>query len=69
MQDQSKEAINWAITAFLGYLADMILMMILIGLLVILAVGITHIVVCILGALNASKGTRYRAPFAVRLLK
>jgi uncharacterized Tic20 family protein len=69
VQDQSKEAMNWFITGFLAYLAGMVLMIVLIGILVIAAVAICHLVFCIMGAISASKGVRYRTPFALRLLK
>ncbi len=67
--DQAKEALNWSITAILGYVAGMILSLILIGLLVILAVGILHLVFCIMGAIACSKGQAFRCPFALRLIK
>ena len=49
--DQSKEALNWSITAAIGYVAGVILSIILIGFLVLLAVGICHLVFCIMGAI------------------
>ncbi len=56
VQDQSKEALNWSITAIIGYFAGVILTFILIGILVLMAVGICHLVFCILGAVAASNG-------------
>ena len=69
MQDQAKEALNWAITAIIGYFAGVVLTVILIGPLVIVAVGICHLVICIMGVLAAQEGKRFRAPFAIRLIK
>jgi uncharacterized Tic20 family protein len=69
VQDQSKEALNWSITAIIGYFAGVILTFILIGILVLMAVGICHLVFCILGAVAASNGKPFRAPFAIRLIK
>jgi uncharacterized Tic20 family protein len=66
--DQAKEALNWSITAIIGYVAGMLLMFVLIGGLVMLAVGICHLIFCILGAVAASKGENYRVPFALRLI-
>jgi uncharacterized Tic20 family protein len=54
--DQSKVALNGGITAALGYLAGSILMIVLIGSLVISAVGRCHLVSCIMG------GDLYRRP-------
>jgi uncharacterized Tic20 family protein len=67
--DQSKEALNWAITAVIGYFAGVILTFILIGVLVFVVVGICHLVFCVMGAIAASNGKPYRAPFAIRLIK
>lgn len=67
--DQSKECLNWNITALIGYVAGVILTFILIGILVLFAVGIAHLVFCIMGAIAASNGKPFRAPFALRLIK
>lgn len=67
--DQAKEALNWSITATIGYIAGMILTVILIGVFLMMAVGICHLVFCIMGAVATSKGNAFRAPFALRLVK
>jgi len=67
--EQSKEALNWSITAIIGYIAGTILAIILIGFLVMAAVGILHLVFCIMGIIAASSGQSYRVPFALRLIK
>ena len=69
IEDQSKEALNWCITATIGYVAGLILTAILIGALVLVAVGICHLVFCIMGAVAVSSGKPFRVPFAIRLLK
>ncbi|MBI1890153.1 MAG: DUF4870 domain-containing protein [Burkholderiales bacterium] len=69
IQDQAKEALNWSITAMIGYVAGVILMVVLIGAIVMLAVGICHLVFSIMGAIAVSKGQNFRVPFALRLIK
>lgn len=69
IQDQSKEALNWSITAIIGYFAGFILTFILIGILVLMAVGICHLVFCIMGAVAVSNGKPFRVPYALRLIK
>lgn len=69
VQDQAKEALNWSITATVVYVAGLILSVILIGFLVIAAVGIAQLVFCIMGAIATSNGKEFRVPFAVRLIK
>ena len=67
--DQSKEALNWSITAIIGYFAGQILAFIFIGVLVLIVVLLAHLIFCIMGAIAASNGQQYRVPFAVRLIK
>lgn len=67
--DQAKEALNWSITAIIGYFVGVVLTFIVIGVVVMMVVGICHVVFCIMGALATSKGKPFRAPFAVRLIK
>lgn len=69
LADQSKEALNWSITLFLGSLIGGVLCIILIGFLVLFALGILNIVFCILGAVAVSNGKVFRTPFALRLIK
>ena len=66
--DQAKEALNWSITAAIGYAAAMILTFVLIGFLVFVALGLCHLVFCVLGAIGASSGKAFRVPFALRLI-
>ncbi len=67
--DQSREALNWSITAILGVVAGAILTVILIGILVIWAVALCNLIFCIMGVINVSSGQKFRVPFAVRLIK
>lgn len=69
VHDQSKEALNWSITAMIGYFAGFILTFVLIGVLVLFAVGICHLVFCVMGAMATSAGKPFRVPFAIRLIK
>lgn len=69
VQSQSKEALNWSITAIIAYIAGFILTFILIGVLVIAAVGICHLIFCIMGAVATSNGKDFKVPYALRLIK
>lgn len=66
---QSKEALNWSITAAIGYVAGLILSVILVGILVLFAVGICHLVFCIMGAVACSSGKDFKVPYTLRLIK
>ena len=62
--DQSKEALNWSITAIIGYCVGVITTFILIGFLVLFVIGICHLLFCVLGA--AAGSSRQTVPRAVR---
>ena len=67
--DQSKEALNWSITAFIIYVIGLITTVLLIGLVIIPILFICHLIFCIMGAVGTSKGDTFRVPFALRLIK
>ncbi len=69
LADQSKEALNWSITVFIGTVIGGILCIILIGFLVLFVIGILNLVFCILGVIATSNGKGFRVPFAIRLIK
>lgn len=69
IQDQSKEALNWSITSFIGYVIASVLTFIVIGVILFPIIGLCHLVFCIMGAMATSKGKEFRVPFAIRLVK
>ncbi|MRI33062.1 DUF4870 domain-containing protein [Endozoicomonas sp. OPT23] len=69
IRDQSKEALNWSITSFIGFLIASALTFVGIGLLLYPIIGLCHLIFCILGAIGASKGDSFRVPWAIRLIK
>jgi uncharacterized protein len=70
IQEQSKEALNWAITSIFASIICLILTFIVIGAFLFPVLMIVNLVFCIMGAVAASKGDAgFRVPFAVRLIK
>jgi uncharacterized protein len=69
LADQSKEALNWSITVFIGTAIGWVLCLILIGFLVLGALWIVNLVFCILGVVATVNGQLFRTPFAIRLIK
>jgi len=69
VEGQSKESLNWSITAILAYLVASLLSFIVIGVFLMPIIGICHLVFCIMGAIATSKGNNFRVPFAIRLIK
>ncbi|MEL0081860.1 MAG: DUF4870 domain-containing protein [Gammaproteobacteria bacterium] len=67
--DQAKEALNWSITVVIGYVASLILTIILIGPLLMFAIGACNLVFGVLGAIGCSKGEQFRVPWTLRLVK
>lgn len=66
---QAKESLNWSITALIGYAAGLILTMILVGVLVLIALAIIHLVFCVMGAVACSDGKDFKVPYTLRLIK
>jgi uncharacterized protein len=69
VDDQGKEALNWQITFIIGYIVSGMLTFVVIGCFLMPALFVCNIVFCILGAVAANKGERYRYPFALRLIR
>ena len=67
--DQVREALNWSITAIIGWAAGWLLTFFLIGPLVVWLVMVCNLVFSVMGALACSKGEQYRVPVALRLIK
>lgn len=67
-KDQSVEALNFQITAFIASVASMIIGFVL-PIPLFLLVWVAVLVLSIMGALAANKGQTYRYPFALRLIK
>lgn len=69
VDDQGKEALNFQITMLLAYMVAGFLTFVLIGLLLMPLLVAANFVLCVLAAVAASKGRRYRYPLAIRLLR
>jgi uncharacterized Tic20 family protein len=66
--EQAREALNFQITVLIGYVAAWVLAFVLVGFLLLPAIYVTNLVLCIIAAVNVSKGAEYRYPFALRLI-
>ena len=67
--DQAKEALNFQITLIIAYFISGILTLVLIGFLLLAALGIGNLVLCIIAEMKANNGERYRYPLTLRLIK
>jgi hypothetical protein len=66
--EQAREALNFQVTILIGYVIAWVLAWVLVGFLLLSAIYVANIVLCIVAAVNASKGENYRYPFALRLI-
>jgi len=75
VDDQAKEALNFAITISLACVALVMLTILSLGIGALLtiplmmAIGIAALVMIIIAAMKAHEGVAYRYPFAIRLVK
>lgn len=69
INDQGKEVLNWCITLVIGFIACLLLTLIVIGAFLMPVLWLLNIIFCIMGAIKTNKGIAYRYPFAIRLLK
>ncbi len=69
VKDQAREALNFQITIVIAGFVSVILMAVLIGIVLIIVVGVIDVIFCIMAAVSASKGERYRYPINIRFIK
>ena len=75
VNDQAKEALNFAITVSILFLALLILTLMTLGVGALLTVplmliiGVAALVFVVIAAIKANEGVAYRYPFSLRLVK
>ncbi len=68
VDDQGREALNFQITITLLVFVGVLLCFVLIGFLLLPALGIYAVIMTIIAAIRANEGVAYRYPFTLRLL-
>ncbi len=68
VEQQAKEALNFQITVLLAWLVAFALVFVLIGIFLLPLIGLGSLILCILAAIKAYAGERYRYPLTLRLL-
>ena len=69
VDEHGRETMNYQVSLIIYYAAAWLSCAIFIGLLLVPALTIVHIVLAILGAIKANKGEPWRYPIAIRFLK
>lgn len=64
-----KEALNFQITVVIAIIVSWLLCFIVIGCVLLPAVGICNLVFCIIAAMKANSGELYRYPVSIRFIK
>lgn len=64
-----KEALNFQITMFIGYILGFILTFVFIGIFILFACWILSLVCAIIAALKANEGQPYRYPISWRIIR
>lgn len=69
VDDQGREAINFQISFTIYAIVSAILIILLIGIVMLIALGIAWVVLTIIAAVRANEGVSYRYPMTLRLIK
>ena len=69
VDDQGKEVVNFQISLTLYLIASAFLILVLIGFAALIGLFIFSLVVTVRGAIEASKGHRYRYPLTIRFIQ
>ena len=66
--EESKEALNFQITVLIAWVVAGALTVVLIGFVLMPLIWVANVILCILAAVQASKGQSYRYPMTLRLI-
>jgi len=66
--EQAREALNFQLTVFIGYVVSGLLMIVFIGFLLYGLIALVNLVFSIVAAVKVSEGIPYRYPFNLRLV-
>jgi uncharacterized Tic20 family protein len=67
--DQGKEVVNFQISIAIYGIISAILIIVLIGIVMLIALGIFALIMGIVGMMKANEGIAYRYPMTIRLIK
>jgi uncharacterized Tic20 family protein len=68
VDDQGKESLNFQISFTIYCIFAAILAVILIGFILLIALGIAFLILVIIAAVKANEGEKFRYPFTIRLI-
>jgi uncharacterized Tic20 family protein len=69
VDNQGKEALNFQLTLLIVWIVGGVTTFFCVGFFILLAAMIIDLIFCIMGAMKANKGERYRYPVSIRFIK
>ncbi|UCG79495.1 MAG: DUF4870 domain-containing protein [Nitrospirota bacterium] len=69
VDDQGKESLNFQISMTIYYIVSAVLMLVVIGCVLLVALGIFNLIVVIIASVKANRGERYRYPLCIRFIR
>lgn len=69
VDEQGKEALNFQISCMIYILISIILCLILVGFVLLIAIGIAELILVIMAAVKANEGVSFRYPLTIRFIK
>ena len=68
IDDQGKEALNFQLTVLIALVVSSALTFVVIGCFLLPLVAVVNVVFCIIAAIRANEGQRYRYPVTIRMI-
>ena len=69
VREHARESLNFQLTLLIAYFVGFILLAVLIGILVLAAVGIIQLVLVIVATVKAADNQMYRYPFSIKFIQ
>lgn len=69
VREHAKESLNFQITLAIAYIVSIILIILLVGILMLMALGFVHLILVIVAAVRAADNQLYRYPFSIRIIR
>jgi uncharacterized Tic20 family protein len=69
VDDQGKESLNFQISMAIYFIIGAILIPVFIGIPILIALGLFHIIIVVVAAVKSNSGEKYRYPLCIRFIK
>lgn len=69
VRHHARESLNFQITLAIAYLVSFLLIIVVIGIVMLMALGLVHLIFVIIATVRAADSQLYRYPFTIRLIR